>query len=99
MAQGIDLEEMPAPRLIHVLMNFFIEDGMLEKDHLEARDKARAQLLISMSSENPGYDSTEEEYYGRSNDIHGGASSEPLPFIPLTEQTEDGYVGLLPPLA
>lgn len=79
-------------------MNYFIEDNMHEKEYLEARDKARAALLRDMSSENPGYDSYED--YGRSNDDFGPpVSREPLPYIEPTQQTEDGYVGLMPPLA
>lgn len=97
MGRGIDLEKMPGARLVHVLMNFFIEDSMLEKDHLDARDRSRAQLLHSMTDKNPGYDSYEQT--GRFSDNYGAYSEEPLPYIPPTEQTEDGYVGMLPPLA
>jgi hypothetical protein len=97
MGVGIDLEEMPGPRLVHVLMNYFIEDGMHEKEQLDVRDRARAELLRNMSSEKPGYDRYEQS--GRSNDDFGAPSGEPLPYIPPTEQTEDGYVGLMPPLA
>lgn len=78
-------------------MNFFVEDELFEKEVVEARSKLRAELLRNMSSENPGYDSTED--YGSSNDSYGAYSGEPLPYIPPTEQTEDGYVGMLPPLA
>jgi hypothetical protein len=97
MGKGIDLEAMPGPRMVHVLMNFFVEDAMFEKEHLEARDRARAHMLRDMSSENPGYDRYEQQ--GRSNDDFGAPSGEPLPYIEPTPQTEDGYVGLLPPMA
>lgn len=88
--------ELPSDVFVDALMDFFIEDSMHEKEFLEARDKARAGLLRSMSSDNPGYDSYED--YGSSNDNFGAPSGEPLPYLQPTQQTEDGYVGLLPPL-
>lgn len=88
---------LDAPDFVDVLMNRFVEDELFEKEVVEARRKVRAELLRSMSSKNPGYDSYEE--YGRSNDNFGAHSEEPLPYIEPTPQTEDGYVGLMKPLA
>lgn len=78
-------------------MNRFVEDEMFEKEVVEARRKVRAELLRDMSSKNPGYDSYEQS--GRSNDDFGSPSGEPLPYIEPTMQTDEGYVGLMPPLA
>lgn len=95
--KGVLIGELPSDVFVDALMDFFVEDSMHEKEKLEARDKARAELLRSMSSENPGYDSYED--YGRSNDNFGAYSEEPLPYIEPTMQTDEGYVGLMPPLA
>ena len=94
---GVLIGEYDAPDFVDVLMNRFVEDEMFEKEVVEARRKVRAELLRDMSSENPGYDSYEQ--HGRSNDNFGTPSGEPLPYIEPTPQTEDGYVGLMKPLA
>lgn len=72
-------------------MDLWVEDEMFEEEYVKARRTARSQLMRRMSGENQGYDSTEE--HGRSND-----SDEPLPYLEPTEQTEDGYLGLMPPM-
>jgi hypothetical protein len=70
-------------------------------EHAEERDKARASLLANLN----GYNGIES--YGMTNDdlgyetAAGGmvSNQEPLPYIPPpTEQTEDGFVGLDPPM-
>lgn len=94
---GGDLGLYEASLYVDTLMDLWVEDEMFEEEYVKARRSARAQLLREMTSENPGYDSTEQ--YGRSNDNFGAYSEEPLPYIPPTEQTEDGYIGLMPPMA
>ena len=100
MESGLDMEELDARRFMHVIAELFINDGIGpypdNPEVIKARDKARARVLRILGGEDPGYDSYEQ--YGSSNDDYGHPSDKPLPFIPPTEQTDDGYVGLDPPL-
>lgn len=97
---GVDLETLEARRFIHAIAELFIQDGIgpapEHKEIIEGRDRARAKLLRLLSDEEPGYDYTES--YGSSNDSYGPTSDAPLPYLTPTDQTEDGYVGLDPPL-
>ncbi len=88
-------EDITAQQAVHFFMSFYVDDNFIE--HLEHRDKARAAILREMSTPVVGYDYTED--FGRSNDNFGARSNKPLPYIKPTPQTEDGYVGLMPPLA
>lgn len=87
--RGIDLEELELKRFINVIAQLFVEEG--SDEHAEHRDKARAVVVSKLMS----YNKTKS--YGRSND-NLGRTQAPLPYIPPTEQTEAGYVGLDPPL-
>ena len=94
---GEDLGLLESSLFVDALMDLFVEDEMFEEEIVKARRNLRAHLLREMSSSNPGYDST--EHHGRSNDNYGAYSEEPLPYLPPTEQTEDGYIGLAAPLS
>lgn len=87
---------------MNAVSELFIQDGIGPapeyKEVIEGRDKARARLLRVFEGKNPGYDSTNEFDYGSSNDNVGPTSDAPLPYIPPTDQTDDGYVGLDPPM-
>lgn len=74
-------------------MDLFVEEQVVEKEYAEARDKARATVLRTLGEDTDdsfGYDSYEE--YGSHND----SGYTPLP--ELTPETEDGFLGLDPPL-
>jgi hypothetical protein len=85
------MRKVDAAECVNLLMTLYVEDMLGEDEFVKQRDQTRAAMLRHMSNTNPGYDSTET--YGRSND------SEPLPYIEPTAQTDDGYIGLLPPLS
>lgn len=89
------MEELPAERAVMFFAHMSVEDRMFE--YADERDKARGQILGRLTKDYTDYSSLES--YGRSNDNFGHTGSEaPLPYIPLTPQTEDGYEGLAPPL-
>lgn len=78
---------------MHTLIELNAQDNMHEKEMQEHLQKVRGELLSHWY----GYDRTEQ--YGMSNDSLGPATSdEPLPYIPPTPETEDGFVGLDPPM-
>lgn len=87
---GCDLETLDANRFLHVIAQLLVEDQLFE--HAEDRDKARAAVRRKFMD----YSSTES--YGRSNDDLGGMSQAPLPYVPPTEFSDQGYAGLDPPL-
>lgn len=72
-------------------MELRVQDNMHEKEMSEHLDKVRGKILTELS-----YDSNES--YGMSNDNIGPTSDAPLPYIPPTEQSDDGYFGLDPPV-
>lgn len=97
MLNGVDLEAMDSRRMFNCLMQMFVEDGMDE--YGEHRSTQRGVIMSEFGEHATTRAYNETESYGRSNDTHGGATSAPLPYIPPTAQTEDGYIGLMPPLA
>lgn len=91
--QGCQLRDLWAPDFVDVLIELYTQDQMYEKEMAEHLQKVRGELLGRLN----GYDSTSNEY-GSSNDDFGTHSEEPLPYIPPTEETPDGFVGLDPPM-
>ncbi len=90
--RGCHLSDLWAPDFVDVLVQLNVEDQMYEKEMSEHIAKVRGELLERLNR----YDSTES--YGMTNDNIGPTSDEPLPYIPPTVETDDGFVGLDPPM-
>ncbi len=95
MGRGTDIEELldslPPKRFINFITNYYVEEKCsFSEEPAEDREKMRAQLTTM-------YKVSSEDYSHGVNDNlpHNG---KPLPFIPPTEMTDDGYTGLEPPV-
>lgn len=91
---GVNLRDLGSEQFVNTLIQLHVEDNMYEKEMAEHLSKLRADVLKRFGA----YNNREHEY-GMSNDDFGPQSGEPLPYLPpLTEQTDDGFVGLDPPM-
>lgn len=89
LANGVDLEALEASRFMHVLAYLIVEEGLVEKEVSEAREKLRTDVHKVYNQ------NTVNNLYGRSNDEAGDPMSrEPLPYIEPTQETDFGFAGL-----
>lgn len=85
------MEALPADRFMHLLAHLIVEEGLVEKELKEAREKSRTHIFKVYNVNNQAVN----KLYGRSNDEAGDSMSrEPLPYIEPTEETEFGFSGL-----
>jgi hypothetical protein len=90
------LKSLWAPDFVDALIELNVQDQMHEKEMAEHIQKVRGELMSRIN----GYDSSQEEQYGMSNDSVGVTADEPLPYIEPTIENPDGsgFPGLDPPM-
>lgn len=91
MREGTDIEHprLDIRRMVNILTDLYVDENLQEKEYAEARDKARAMVLRAFNGAGMEYDYLESGSYNDDPDA-------PLP--DLTPQTDNGYLGLDPPL-
>ena len=89
--------------MLNLFQTMMVEEMLVEQEFRDAREKVRYSISEATGRKYIGFD----KLYGGTNDEIGGyegydpTSDRPrdlLPYIPVTEQDENGFRGLIAPL-